>query len=130
MARATPEEVRDITGSTLTDSAINPFIMAASCQIEKLVASGCVDDITDECLASAETFLAAHVMVGTGAGEKGGGGIKTEEKFENYSVKFQRTMEGQGVLATSYGVTANSLVSGCLVEFDKRKTNIFFFGGA
>lgn len=130
MARTTPEEVRAISGSTLLDAAINPFITAAACQVDKLVASGCVDDIPEECLATAETFLTAHVMVGTGAGEAGGGGIKTEERFENYAVKFQRTMEGQGVLATSYGVMANSLLNGCLVEFDKRKTNIFFFGGA
>ena len=69
-------------------------------------------------------------MSGSGAGEKGGGGIKTEEKFENYSVKFQRSISGVGVLGTSYGNTANSLLNGCLVELDKRKPTIAFFGGA
>ena len=128
MPRATADSVRLISGSTLLDPAINPFISAASCMIDRVVASGCVVDA--DCLASAETFLTCHIMSGSGAGEKGGGGIKTEEKFENYSVKFQRSMSGAGVLGTSYGTTANSLVNGCLVELDKRQPVMFSFGGA
>jgi hypothetical protein len=130
MPRTTADEVRLINGSTLTDPAINPFISAASCMVEKLVDSGCVDNVTDDCLSSAETFLTCHIMSGTSVGESGGGGIKTDERFENYAVKFQRSMTGQGVLGTSYGITANALLNGCLVELDKRQTNIMFFGGA
>ena len=130
MPRATPDSVRSISGSTLTDPQINPFISAASCQVDKVVDSGCASTITEDCLASAETFLTCHIMSGSGAGEKGGGGIKTEEKFENYSVKFQRSMSGEGVLGTSYGITANDLLDGCLVELGKRNALIFNFGGA
>jgi len=130
MARTSPDEVRAINGSTLLDPAINSFICAANCLVDKVVASGCVDDVSLDCLISAETFLTCHVMSGSGAGEAGGGGIKTEEKFENYSVKFQRSTTGKGVLGTSYGITANSLLNGCLVEADKRQVNFFSFGGA
>lgn len=130
MPRTTPEQVKAINGSTLSDPAISSFIVAAECLVDKVVASGCVDDASLDCLTSAETFLTCHIMSGSGAGEKGGGGIKTEEKFENYSVKFQRSVSGDGVLGTSYGSTANSLLNGCLVELDKRKVNIFGYGGA
>ena len=128
MPRATADSVRAINGSTLTDPQISHFIVAANCQINKVVVSGCVAD--DDCLASAETFLTCHIMSGSGAGEKGGGGIKTEEKFENYSVKYQRSMSGEGVLGTSYGNMANELLNGCLVELGKRNPVIFNFGGA
>ena len=130
MARTTPDKVKEINGSTLSDPAINSFICAATCLVDKVVSSGCAGDIDIDCLTAAETFLTCHIMSGSGAGEKGGGGIKTEEKFENYSVKFQRSMSGPGVLGTSYGNTANSLLNGCLVELDKRKVGIFNFGGA
>ena len=130
MPRATPDTVRAINGSTLTDPSISPFISAASCMIDQVVASGCASTVTEDCLATAETFLTCHIMSGSGAGETGGGGIKIEEKFENYSVKFQRSMSGAGVLGTSYGITANSLLNGCLVELDKRQPVIFNFGGA
>ena len=130
MARTTPDLVKAINGSTLSDPAINSFICAATCLVDKVVESGC-SGVTDiDCLTSAETFLTCHIMSGSGAGEKGGGGIKTEEKFENYSVKFQRSVSGVGVLGTSYGNTANSLLNGCLVELDKRQVNIFNYGGA
>ena len=130
MPRTTPDLVRSINGSTLTDPAISSFICAAECLVDKLVSSGCVDDVNIDCLISAETFLTCHIMSGSGAGEAGGGGIKTEEKFENYSVKFQRSTSGEGVLGTSYGQSANSLLNGCLVELDKRNPTIAFFGGA
>lgn len=130
MARTTPDQVRAINGSTLLDPAINSFICAANCLVNNVVDSGACGVTDIDCLMSAEAFLTCHIMSGSGAGEKGGGGIKTEEKFENYSVKFQRSMSGAGVLGTSYGNTANSLLNGCLVELDKRQVNIFNFGGA
>lgn len=129
MPRSTPDAVRAISGSKLLAPAINPFISAASCQVDKLVASGCIDGIPEDCISSAETFLTCHIMSGSRAGEKGIG-IKTEEKFENYSVKFQRSMSGEGVLGTSYGIMANDLLNGCLVELGKRNAVIFGFGGA
>jgi len=130
MARTSPDNVRAINGSTSLDPVINTFICAATCLVDKVVASGCVDGVSLDCLISAESFLTCHIMSGSGAGEAGGGGIKTEEKFENYSVKFQRSTTGQGVLGTSYGITANGLLNGCLAEVDKRQVNFFNFGGA
>lgn len=130
MARTTPDQVREINGSTLDDASINPFIEAASCLVDRVVASGCADSLSSTCLSSAEAFLTCHIMSGSSVGESGGGGIKTQEKFENYSVEFQRSTTGDGVLGTSYGITANSLLNGCLVEVDKRNVNIFFLGGA
>lgn len=128
--RTTPAEVRAINGSTLDDASIDPFILVASQLIDAVVANGCAASVVDAVLTSAETFLTCHIMAGTSAGESGGGGIKTSEKFENYSVEFQRSTNGEGVLGTQYGITANALVNGCLVELDKRPCQIFFGGGA
>ena len=130
MARTTPDEVRAINGSTLTDEEIQPFIEAAHCMVNVVVDNGCAASVSEDCLTQAETFLTCHIMSGAGAGESGGGGVKTKESFENYSVEFQRSTTGNGVLGTSYGQTANALLNGCLVELDKRQAVIAFGGGS
>ena len=128
--RTTPTDVRLINGSTLADAAIDAFILPASQMIDKVVANGCAADVDDPTLKSAETFLTCHIMATTGVGESGGGGLKTSETFENYSVEFERSMSGDGVLGTSYGKTANMLLDGCLIDLDKRKAQFLFAGGA
>ena len=74
MARTTPDLVRAINGSTLLDPAINSFICAATCLVDKVVASGC-SGVTDiDCLTASETWLTCHMMSLSGAGIKKGGG--------------------------------------------------------
>lgn len=128
--RTTPAQVRAITGSTLDDTSIDPFIEAANILVDRTVANGCASSLSDETLTTAETFLASHLLANSGAGESGGGGIKTKEQFENYQVEFQRAMAGDGLLGSQYGMTANALLNGCLIDLDKRQAGIVFFGGA
>jgi hypothetical protein len=124
MARTTPADVKAISGSTVDDSIVEMFIDAATCMIDQVVANG--SKATDPCLASAETFLSAHIMAGSGVDE----GLLTKETFENYSKEVQRSVQGEGVLGTQYGVTANALVNGMLIDLDKRPAGVIFAGGA
>ncbi len=128
--RTTAADVKAINGSTLADAAVDAFILPASQMIDKVVANGCAADVDDPTLKSAETFLTCHIMATTGVGESGGGGLKTKEQFENYTVEFERATAGDGVLGTSYGKIANSILDGCLVDLDKRKAQFLFAGGA
>lgn len=132
MSRATPDDVRAINGSTLDDAMIQPFLDAASLLIDKAEACAVGNGVTDDGLKTAEAFLAAHLMELSGVGQSvGGGATKTEEKFENYSVKFAVSQNtGTGVLSTGYGTTANMMMCGCLVELDKRRPQIGFMGAA
>ena len=57
--------------------------------------------------------------------------VRSEEKFENWSVKRAvGTFSGSGVMGTTYGVTANALSGGCLQDVDNRPAAIVGIGGA
>lgn len=126
-ATATPDQVRAITGSGLTDAQIEPFLTAAACVMGNV--SDCAKDkgVSVDCLTTAESWLSSHLLSVSGVGEKTR--VKKTEKFENYSVTWaQSQMEGQGVLSTTYGQTANTLTAGCLAEADKAPALICMFG--
>ena len=126
--RATPGDVVGISASTTDDTVIQTFINVSNSLINAAIASGCTtSDAT--VLRQAEAFLAAHLLTTSGGGIDGGGRIKKEEKFENYSVKFAMAdINGEGVLSTNYGVTANMLMGGCLSDMNSAPATIEFFG--
>lgn len=125
----TPADVKAINGSTLDDSAIQPLIDAAVCILSQVEACMVGKGISDDCQTSAAAWLAAHLMSSAGIDNKSR--VKSEEKFENYSVKWaQSQVTGQGIMGTTFGMTANGMSGGCLQEVDKRQSQIFMFGGA
>ena len=128
--RATAADVVAVSGSTTDTSTIEIFVGVANSLINKAIADGCA--ITDvNTLKQAEAFLAAHVLISSGAGEEGAGKVKTKERFENYSVEFAVSkIEGDGIKSTTYGVTANMLMGGCLSDLNSEKASIGFFGGS
>ena len=129
MARTTPEAVKAITGSTLDDSVIQAFIDAASCIIDQVEACVIGKGISQECLTTAETFLASALLVKSSVGQSSG--ALKRETFENYTVEWaQSQITGQGLLSNGYGETANALTGGCLQEVDKRTPLLFYTGGA
>lgn len=122
---ATGDDVRGITGSSLGDSVLDPFICAASVMIDNislcLSAKGVVD--TNQI----EAWLASHLLSISGVGD--GVTSKTEVSFENYSVKYARAqIRKEGLMSTPYGQTANALSKGCLADLDKDVSQICFFG--
>jgi len=129
MARTTPANVRAITGSSLTDDQIQPFIDAASCIIDQVEACTIGKGISSDCLKQAETFLAAHLLSLSPLGQTTG--TKKRVTFENYTVEYAiGSYTSEGVISTSYGQAANALTGGCLQEVDKRAPYIGFFGGS
>ena len=125
----TPEQVRAINGSTLDDTAIQPFITAAVCVLEQVEACMFGKGISDECQTQAAAWLAAHLIGVSGIGSSTI--AKKSETFENYSVSWATsTITGNGTMSTPYGQAANSMSGGCLQEVDKRTFDITFGGGA
>ena len=127
MGAGTAEEVRAITGSKLTDTQIEPFLMAANCVVTGALSCMTAKGVSADCAAMATNWLASHLLSVSGVGQ--GDRVKSEEKFENYSVKWaQSQITGQGIMSTSYGETANMLTMGCLQEADKAPALICSFG--
>lgn len=128
MSRTTPADVKQLTGSTLDNCTVQSFINTSYIIINKSQACANVDDDT---LEEAEKYLAAHLMTLT----TGGGGAEnasvTSESIDSQSISYGISqISGQGILATSYGQTANMLMNGCLAELDKRRSAVIFSGGA
>lgn len=110
MTRCTPQEVKCVKPSSLDDSAVWPFIQAATVAVDRV--SGC-DDFSDAELKQIEIFYAAHLL-----------NIQdpdlVEEKVEGFTNKFARGRASMGgVMGSQYGQTANTLARGCLAELDK-----------
>ena len=124
---ATPADVKAITGSTLLDAAIAPFITAASCVMEQVV-DDCAANISDDCKTQAEAFLASHLLISSEVGSDSRT-ISKESLRGKYSVEYLRPgATGSGVLSTTYGQTANMMLGGCLAELDKQPVNMFSIG--
>lgn len=124
----TPAEVRAVTGSALSDAVIQPFITAANTLILAAVARGCGADLTQSVLDQVEIFLASHLLTSTSVG-KGGRDIESESLDNKYTVKYLTPKAtSTGLMASSYGQIANSLMGGCLGELDKRKCSITLHG--
>lgn len=114
---ATGDGVRAITGTTLDDTALTPFLVSANCIMDDLAAQGCTTGKSTECLDQAANFLAAHFLALSPLGEE----LLTvkSERFENYQTTRQVGADsGDGLLATSYGKAANALLAGCLADYD------------
>lgn len=126
---ATGDQVRAITGSTLDDAALQPFLDAAACILERIEGCTTAKGVTTSCLDQAEAWLAAHLLTLSTVGQAAGTGVKKHETFENYTVEYVvGSYSGSGIKATSYGNTANELTGGCLQEADKTPFQVCFFG--
>jgi hypothetical protein len=126
-ATTTPAAVREVSGSTLSDSQLQPFVDAAQCLVASVAACAESKGVSQDCLDGAATWLAAHLLSGTSLGADSA--VVKSEKFENYSVeRIVGGYDGKGVLGTTYGQTANALTGGCLQQIDKAPASIAFFG--
>lgn len=124
---ATAEQVKAITGSTLGDTSIDPFLTVAACVMANISPCLVSKGVTADCITEAEAWLAAHLLSVSGVG--GDTRVKKREKFENYDTEWATSqLQGQGVKSTHYGQTANMLTMGCLAEADKSPALICSFG--
>lgn len=122
----TPAEVKAITGSTLDDSAITPFINAADCMIEDI--ADCISGKSDACQTQICIYLSAHLLVSSPVG-KASQEIKSEALENVYKRTYNTSnVVGEGITATNFGKTANMLSDGCLGELHKSPANLFSIG--
>ena len=124
-ARVSQAEVLAIAPAiTLAD--ITPFIDAASLIVDDLN-TRCGKSFDAARLKEIERFLSAHLAsfaVGTGSKDKSRESIARGD----YDVSYATSKLGQGILGTTYGQTANLLSEGCLVEWDKRQSQLYAAG--
>jgi hypothetical protein len=126
---ASGDTVRSITGSTLTDLELQPFLDGADCIMERVSTCTTNKGVSSSCLDLAASYLASHLLSLSTVGKDSR--TKKRETFENYTVEYAvAQVMGNGVMSTQYGQTANSILGGCLQEVDKQQANICFFGGA
>lgn len=123
---ATADMVRAITGSTLLDAQIQPFLDVASCVMEQV--SECTAKLSTTCKDQVEAYLSAHFLttseVGTASKQ-----IRREELDGKYSVEYLTPFNlGNGVLGTQFGQTANMLAGGCLSQLDKTPISFNILG--
>jgi len=112
-----PDKVRGITGSSLTDLEITPFLDMASAVLEGL--SEKTATLSSTVVDNATTYLAAHFLSTSPVGDDAKQ-VRREAITSEYSVEYLTPFNmGQGILATQYGQAANMLLGGCLVEMDK-----------
>ena len=112
-----PDKVRAITGSTLEDTEIQPFIDAADCILLQI--SEYTITLTDACNTQITTYLAAHLLTITNVGTDSTV-VAKESLRGKYSVEYLVPKgSGRGILGTPHGQTANMMTGGRLAELDK-----------
>jgi len=113
---ATASDVKDITGSTLDDAVIEPFISAANCILLRI--DEVIVDMATGCRDHLEAYLAAHLLTISNVG--GSSALVAKESLRGkYSVEYLMPKgTGTGVLGTPHGQTANAMSGGYLAGLD------------
>lgn len=121
-----PDKVRSITGSTLSDSEIQPFLDAASAILESV--SGYTASLSTTVVTQAETYLTAHLLTTSPVGDASKQ-VRRESITSEYSVEYLTPFNlEQGILSTQYGQTANMLLGGVLAQLDKTPVSFNVIG--
>lgn len=120
-----PQDVKNITGSTVEDPVIQPFIDAANCLMERI--SEQMTSVSDECVDQATAYLASHLFTTSNAG-KDSALLKREMLLNEYEVEYIVSKGGTGLLSTPYGETANMLTGGYLAQLDKTPPGFYTVG--
>lgn len=124
---ATEQDIKDLTGSSLADATVTPFLDAANCIIEN-VGTDCTDSLSTTCLDKATAYIGAHLLVTSNVG-KGSLQLKREELDGRYTVEYLvSSIKTEGFMSTMFGQTANALLKGCLAELDKRPIKLVSIG--
>ena len=129
MALTTPSEVREIiSGCTLTDDQVDPFVLAAHLYLNKVYAED--TSLGDTLRREIERWFTAHMIVSIGFGGTGGQttGTIIREKIGEAEVEYANTAikAGSGVMSTAYGRMALQLdTSGLLASAGKKPASIY-----
>lgn len=125
MATTTPAKVKGLTGSTLDDAAIQPFVDAAT-----LIISDAEEQVTvsEDRANLAADYLASHLLVTSNVG-KASAQTKREDVQNMIDTEFNvGKPEGMGVKSTHFGTMANQLMNGVLSENEKVQPQLLAVG--
>ena len=125
MSRSTPEDLAKLTDSSLSSVLLQNFIDVASAVIDEVESDGLVVSATAS--TSAESYLAAHIMLSTSMGQSGGGLTVSQYSVQGITSKYDiATIAGEGFTSTRYGQIANMLLKGALVEQSEKRASVGF----
>lgn len=123
---ASVDLIKGITGTTLADEALQPFLDAAEAIAGNF--AECLEELPTNTVDTGTAYLAAHLLALSPVGEDAQQ-VARESLAGKYSIEYVvAKAQGQGFLSTIYGQTANALFNGCLAEMDKRPLNLFSLG--
>ena len=124
---ATAQGIRDITGTTLADAALSPFITASDCIIQQVQSCALSKGITQACIDVASNWVASHLLSVSGIDDQSR--VMKMEKFEGYSVSWAMSeVKGQNLMSTTFGQAANAMLGGCLDNVGRRTAAVGFAG--
>lgn len=121
-SRVTPEEVKEIIATPLTDPVIQVFIDAANSVVN--ANADCIG--TDEALLTqVELYLSAHFV---GMIPQSGKGAISKEGLPGFETSYASpTLVTNELDKTTYGTIANRLSGGCLANSNDKAASVCFF---
>lgn len=115
MSRVTPEEVKTIVDTDLTDPVIQIWIDAANSVVNDN--SECIGGDEDR-LEQVELYLSAHFIAMLDTSTRG---FVTKEKAEDLETSYSTPGNVKNMIDnTAWGTTANKLSNGCLANTSDR----------
>jgi hypothetical protein len=121
MSRVTPDDVKLIVATVLTDPVIQVWIDAANMVVDDK--ADCINK-NEEGLTAVELYLSAHLI--TLLDPKKNGEI-TKFKIEGFETTYSsRGLSPELINRTPFGMTANMLSGGCLVSHTRPKASVAF----
>lgn len=121
MSRVTPEEVKEVVITNLTDPVIQIWIDGASSIVDDNS-----DCINSDNLTQVELFLSAHFV---GMLDPEVRGFVTKEKLDVFETTYSNPVKLSSIIDnTPYGTTANMLADGCLTNTTKQVTKFLSLG--
>lgn len=121
MARVTPDEVKEIVDTSLSDPVIETWIDSANTIVNSK--ADCIGG-DESVLTQVELFLSAHFVALLNP--QMSGQVK-RTKIDVFETEFSQTGLSEELMnRTPYGVTANMLSGGCLISTTKAKSTVDF----
>lgn len=121
-----PDKVRAITGSTLTDPEIQPFIDAASAVLTRI--SEFTDAQTDDFNNQLSAYMSAHLLAMSPVGDAIKQ-VRREEMDGEFTIEYLTPLNlGEHINSTLYGQVANMLTEGRLGQIHKTPIRFYSIG--
>jgi hypothetical protein len=120
MSRVTPEEVKAIVTTSLTDPVIQVWIDGANAIVNE--SADCIGN-DEAILTQVELYLSAHLVAMLDPELRG---FVTKEKLDVFETTYSNPVTiKNNIDNTPYGTMANRLSNGCLANIDDKAVSFF-----